>query len=230
MLASIHKKNIQILPSDHYLGNAVEVAQTLLGMLLIRNYQGMQLGGIITEVEAYQGEEDQGCHAKAGFTQRTRVMYGPPGNAYIYFTYGMHWMLNAVTGAVGKPAAVLIRSIHPIFGLETMRILRPGGLSKPGNVLQKGWTDGPAKICQAMGLDGTLNGTNLCDPEGELWIGDAGIQIPTEWINTTPRIGLFSVPEPWKSIPWRWVVKPEMTMELMKASSDKACCIQQHRR
>ena len=85
------------------------VARELLGMRLVRCLNGERLAGIILETEAYHGQEDLACHARAGHTARTAVMYGPPGRAYIYFTYGMHWCLNCVTGDVGFPAAVLIR-------------------------------------------------------------------------------------------------------------------------
>ena len=104
-------------------------------------------------------------------------MYGPPGHAYIYFTYGMHWMLNAVTGPEGSPAAVLIRGIEPVIGLDVMRSLRPQPKSSQPGALHKGWTDGPAKLCQALALNGTLNGINLCDGKTDLWIADAGIEV-----------------------------------------------------
>ena len=114
--------------------------------------------GSITEAEAYQGEDDLGCHAHAGKTRRNAVMYGPPGFAYVYFTYGMHWMLNAVTGAEGSPAAVLIRAIRPLEGQAWMAANRPRLAGKPG------WLDGPAKLTQALAIDGSLNGVDLCDP------------------------------------------------------------------
>jgi DNA-3-methyladenine glycosylase len=199
---------IQVLPREFYLPLAVDVAPHLLGKVLVRRHTSGLLAGVITEAEAYQGEEDLGCHAKAGLTPRTRVMYGPPGRAYVYFTYGMHWMLNAVACPQGTPAAVLIRAIYPILGLAQMKALRPTGYPKPGHDLQSGWTDGPAKLTQSFGIDQTLNDTDLCDPNGELWIGDAGFDFNPGWILNGPRIGLYTVPEPWKSKPWRWWVDP----------------------
>jgi DNA-3-methyladenine glycosylase len=197
----------EILPVDFYSRSALETARNLIGKLLVRRYLGQLIGGVIIETEAYQGEEDLGCHAKAGLTPRTKIMYGPPGHAYIYFTYGMHWMLNAVTCPIGSPAAVLIRGIEPVYGLDIMHSLRQQPpTSKPGS-LNKGWTDGPAKLCQALSLDGKLNGINLCDGNSDIWISNTGFDVPENEISRTPRIGMNNVPEPWKSIPWRFLWK-----------------------
>jgi DNA-3-methyladenine glycosylase len=152
------------------------------------------------EAEAYQGEEDLACHAKAGRTSRTAVMYGPPGHAYIYFTYGMHWMLNVVCQPEGLPAAVLIRAIAPLEGLDFIAARRPGRARAI-------WTDGPAKLCQALEIDGRLNGIDLREPEGELWI-EPGEAVADDRVRATPRIGIGGVPEPWLTIPWRFVVSP----------------------
>lgn len=177
----------------------LKVARALLGARLVRLDQGQLLAGIITETEAYIGEEDQGCHAKAGLTPRTRVMYGQPGYAYIYFTYGMHWMFNCVCEQAGFPAAVLIRSIQPIEGLDVIAARR-------SNQPKAHWTDGPAKLCQAFNIDGSLNGYDLCQPNGVLFI-EAGSEIPDSCVTSGPRVGLMNVPEPWKSIPWRFLTQ-----------------------
>lgn len=176
---------------------ATEVAPGLLGCRLVRRLDGQRMAGIITEAEAYQGEEDLGCHASHGRTPRTAVMYGPPGHAYIYFTYGMHWMLNAVTCAEDCPAAVLLRTIQPVEGLDLMARLRPNLARLPH------WLDGPAKLTQALALDRLLNGADLCDPQGELFI-EPGELATADKVIAGPRVGLFTVPEPWKSIPWRF--------------------------
>ena len=105
-----------ILPRSFYDRPAPQVAPQLVGCRLVRIYNGRRLAGLITETEAYQGEEDLACHARVGLTPRTEPMYGPPGHAYIYFTYGMHWLLNAVTDKEGVPAAVLIRGLLPTEG------------------------------------------------------------------------------------------------------------------
>jgi DNA-3-methyladenine glycosylase len=173
------------------------VARDLLGKRLVRMLDGERLAGIICETEAYRGEEDLACHARAGRTLRTQVMYGPPGHAYVYFTYGMHWMLNFVCGPPGFPAAVLLRAILPTEGLETIAARRAG--QKP-----KQWTNGPAKICQSLGIDSNLNGHPLFNLQSELWVETAP-SIPDEWVKIGPRIGIPNVPEPWRSKPWRFL-------------------------
>ncbi len=185
---------VKILPRKFYAQPTLTVARGLLGARLVRILDGVRLSGIIIETEAYIGEDDLGCHAKAGKTKRTAVMYGPPGHAYVYFTYGNHWMLNAVTEREGFPAAVLIRAIEPVEGIEIM-LQRRGGRD----------TYGPGKLAQAMDIDGMLNGIDMCTQESGLWI-EAGKSIPDAEVVTGPRVGLYSVPEPWKSIPWRFRV------------------------
>jgi DNA-3-methyladenine glycosylase len=180
------------LPQEFYDHPTLTIARALLGMRLVRILDGVRLTGIIIETEAYVGEADLGCHARSGQTRRNLVMYGPPGHAYVYFTYGMHWMLNAVTERAGFPAAVLIRAIQPLEGLEVIFLRRQGRD-----------TFGPAKLTQALAIDGTLNGADLCDPLSNLRI-EAGAPVTQADIITGPRVGLNTVPEPWKSMPWRF--------------------------
>lgn len=171
------------------------VARELIGARLVRISDGAKLVGLITETEGYVGEEDLACHAKAGRTPRTAVMYGAPGHAYVYFTYGNHWMLNVVTEREGFPAAVLIRAIQPIEGAEVMSARR-GGRD----------TFGPGKLCQALGITKSENGVDLTGPGSGLWI-EAGVSVPDSLVTKGPRVGLNTVPEPWKSKPWRFMVK-----------------------
>jgi DNA-3-methyladenine glycosylase len=186
-----------ILPRDFYNRPALLVARELLGMRLVRYEQGQRLAGLIVETEAYRGEEDLGCHCKAGRTPRTKVMYGPPGHAYVYFTYGMHWMLNSVVEQKDYPAAVLIRSILPTEGLGMIAARR-------GSQPARYWTNGPGKICQALGIEKSFNGVDLCVSTSNLWV-EAGRPISDESVTTGPRVGLNNVPEPWKSKPWRFL-------------------------
>jgi DNA-3-methyladenine glycosylase len=188
--------NTPTLPHSFYDRPTLVVTRELLGMHVVRVLEGTRLSGIIIEAEAYIHEEDLACHARAGRTKRTAVMYGPPGHAYVYFTYGNHWMLNAVTEQENCPAAVLIRAIAPQEGRELMLARRHGRD-----------TLGPGKLTQALGIDGRLNGIDLCDPASELRI-EKGNPFKDEDVLTGPRVGLFTVPEPWKSLPWRFRVDP----------------------
>ncbi len=183
------------LPREFYARPTLAVARDLLGMRLVRLQDGIQLSGIITEAEAYIGQEDLACHAHSGKSLRNAVMFGPPGHAYVYFTYGMHWMLNAVTERQDFPAAVLLRAIQPLEGVQIISARRQGRD-----------TFGPAKLTQALGIDGALNGIDLCSPASGLWI-EPGAPLPASAVLTGPRVGLYTVPEPWKSKPWRFRVK-----------------------
>jgi DNA-3-methyladenine glycosylase len=156
----------------------------------------VRLSGLITEVEAYIGSDDKACHAKAGRTIRNQSMWGAPGHAYIFFTYGIHWMLNVVTEHAGFPAAILIRAIEPQEGLERMRINRGGRSDLP-------LADGPAKLCQALEIDGRLDGHDLCAVDSQVFIERSSRNAAARVI-TGPRIGLNAVPEPWLSMPWRF--------------------------
>jgi DNA-3-methyladenine glycosylase len=187
------------LERDFFSKPTTQVARELLGARLVRMEDDLRLSGVIVETEAYRGEEDQGCHARAGLTPRTQVMYGAPGHAYIYFTYGMHWMLNFVTEEAGFPAAVLIRAVLPLEGQEVLAARRKG---QPSHL----WTNGPAKLCQAFGIRGELNGIDLCNAQAHIFV-EHGQPIPDSSVTIGPRVGLNNVPEPWRSIPWRYRVK-----------------------
>lgn len=189
----------QPLPVNFYARPTLAVARDLLGCRLVRILNGVRLVGVITETEAYVGEDDLGCHAKAGRTKRTEPMYGPPGRAYVYFTYGMHWMLNAVTEAEGFPAAVLIRAVETVDGLRVVE-------SRRAKAKKADWTNGPAKLTAAFGIDSQQNKTDLTQTDSGLWI-EPGIVISDLSVTSGPRVGLYSVPEPWKSVNWRFMAK-----------------------
>ena len=179
--------------------DTVQVARDLLGKELVRLKGEIRISGIISETEAYRGEDDLACHARAGRTPRQEIMFGPPGRAYIYFLYGMHWMLNFVTERDGSPGAVLIRAIKPLDGMDIISRRRNG---RP----REQWTDGPAKLCQALDIDGRFNGINICSPGVEIFVIERPGIDPGQ-IRTSPRIGLDSVPEPWRSMPWRFILE-----------------------
>jgi len=194
------------LGQDFYARPARQVAVDLLGKRLVRVLDGRRVSGIIVEVEAYcDGEErDLACHGDRANngrpTPRTQVMFGPAGYAYVYFTYGMHWMFNIVTGQPGEANAVLVRALEPVEGEEVMALNR--GRERP----RSEWTNGPAKLAQALAIDKKLNGANLFESGGVIWIED-GPSVASDILGVGPRIGLGKTPEPWFSIPWRYWIK-----------------------
>jgi len=196
-LSIVLRQNKMILPQSFYNRPTLIVARELLGAKLIRILDGQKLTGIISETEAYIGEEDLACHAKAGLTKRTAPMYGEAGHAYVYFTYGNHWTLNAVTEQEGFPAAVLIRAIQPIEGIEIMMKRRQGRD-----------TLGPGKLTQAMGITNNENHILLTNKRSGLWI-EAGNYVSDKNVKTSPRVGLNKTPEPWLSMPWRFLFQPD---------------------
>lgn len=189
----------------------------MLGQRLVRlESDGSRTAGIIVEAEAYVGQDDLGCHASAGKTQRNAVMFGPPGHAYVYFTYGMHWMLNLVCEPADNPAAVLLRAVLPTEGVDRIRARRSAWRKRrqvstalPDRLL----SDGPAKLAQAFAIDARWNGHDLCQPGSRLFIERGH---PAGSVTTGPRVGLNSVPEPWKSIPWRFLVPRQRYPELVR--------------
>ena len=183
------------LSPNFYNRPTLTVARELIGARLVRILDGIKLVGIITETEAYISQKDLACHAKAGLTARTALMFGEPGHAYVYFTYGSHWMLNVVTEREGFPAAVLIRAIQPIEGVEIMSARRSGRD-----------TFGPGKLTQAMGITKSENGADLTETTNGLWI-EAGVKVPNSLVTKGPRVGLNNTPEPWLSKPWRFLVR-----------------------
>ncbi len=198
--ARAHPRAGQRVPRDWLARPATLVAHDLLGARLVRREpDGQRTTGIIVETEAYGPEQDLGCHCRSGPTPRARVLYGPPGLAYVYFTYGMHWLFNVVVDAAGTPAAVLVRALWPEEGLARMARRRHG---RP----RRHWTDGPAKLCQALDIDGRFHGLDLTATDAPLFLEFAW-QFPAQAVTQGPRVGLNTVPEPWRSVPWRWRVR-----------------------
>jgi DNA-3-methyladenine glycosylase len=185
-----------IISSEFYNRQVTQVARDLLGKSLVRVLSGRRVSGIITETEAYDGMQDLACHARVGKTKRNAVMFGLAGHAYVYFTYGMHWCLNVVSGAQDYPAAVLIRAIEPQEGLDIIAINR-------GKFARKNWTNGPAKLTQALQINQLQNGLDITRPDGNLWV-ESGLVLNENVVKTGPRIGIANTPEPWRSIPWRF--------------------------
>jgi DNA-3-methyladenine glycosylase len=181
------------LPHAFYHRAPVEVARDLLGKTLWRRSETGLAAGIIVETEAYSGVDDPASHAWRGRTQRNAVMFGPPGHAYVYFTYGMHHCLNAVTGPTGQASAVLLRAIEPIVALELMRERRGA------YILDRDLARGPGRLCQALGITTADDGTDLAGDA--LWISET-LDAPDLLIVATPRIGITRAAER----PWRFVI------------------------
>jgi DNA-3-methyladenine glycosylase len=189
MLSAEHR-----LPWEFYARDTTTVARALLGQRLVRVLGDQRLSGLIRETEAYGGPDDLASHAYRR-TPRSAIMYGPPGVAYVYFIYGMHHCLNAVTENEGQPGAVLIRSISPAEGIERLRENRPG-------VSDRHLADGPGKVCQAFAITVALNGIDLTR-NSELFIA-AGELVDARETTTSPRIGVHGDEET-KTRPWRFV-------------------------
>ena len=181
------------LPPSFYDRPTEAVARELLGAVLEHRTADGTVRGRIVETEAYLGPHDPACHAAAGLTDRTRFLFGPPGRAYVYFIYGMHWCFNAVTREEGHGSAVLIRAVEPISGLEHMR--RRRDVERDVDL-----TSGPARLCDAFGIDKEQNGVRL--NRGPLRIL-SGLQVPDEDVLVTPRIGIRKAAD-W---PLRFLVK-----------------------
>lgn len=186
------------LPRQFYAQHATQVARELLGALLIRRLpSGALISARIVETEAYSGVDDLASHGRAKRTPRNLPMYGAPGHAYVYLAYGIHWLLNVVAEPVDAPAAVLIRAVEPLTGLEHIAARRNGRD-------QRAWTSGPARLTVALAIDGTHNTLDLTTTAHGLWIA-AGAPVPDSAVRTGARIGLGKrVTEPWLSMPWRW--------------------------
>jgi len=181
------------LPPSFYDRSTEQVARDLLGAILECHSAEGVVSGRIVETEAYLGEHDLACHAAAGRTARTEPLYGPPGLAYVYFIYGMYWCFNAVTRAEHEPSAVLVRAVEPVRGIDIMRQRRPH--AKRDIDL----TNGPGKLCLALGIDSRLNAIPLDRPP---LLIRAGAPVPDREVTVTPRIGIRRCAD-W---PLRWFV------------------------
>lgn len=174
------------LAAAFYARPTAEVARGLLGHLLVSDIGGRRTVGRIVETEAYLGPHDPACHAYGHRrTPRTEALYGAPGTAYVYFTYGMHWCLNAVTERREYPAAVLIRALEPLEGVAVMRRRR-------GAVADRALCAGPARLCEALGISGAQNGVTLADGSPLRVVRDYRRRPE---IRITPRVGITQAAE-----------------------------------
>ena len=200
-------------------GDTTDAAQALLGSRLVRRSEragappegavAPRRVGRIVEVEAYIGEDDLASHARMGRTARNAVMFGDPGVAYVYLVYGMYNCLNVVTEAAPRPAAVLIRAVEPVAGVEEMRMARArqgrGGQTARA-VPEARIATGPGLVAAAFDIDRRHTGIDLCDPASPLHLELAPVGEPAPDIVATGRIGIAYAGEPWASVPWRFLV------------------------
>jgi DNA-3-methyladenine glycosylase len=185
-------------------GDSLAAGRALLGARLVREPDAAvpdRREGRIVEVEAYIGREDRASHARMGPTTRNLPMFGPPGVAYVYLVYGMHHCLNVVTEAVGRPAALLIRAVEPIAGLDAMRAARGGA-----RVADHRLAAGPGSVGAAFGIDRSFSGMDLCDPTAPLHLAPRPEDEPEPSVVAGPRVGIAYAGEPWTSVPWRLAV------------------------
>jgi DNA-3-methyladenine glycosylase len=190
------------LPRAFYARPTLDVARDLLGLVLVHKRRGVLTSGVIVEVEAYIGENDPACHAAPGPTRRNAPLYGTPGHAYVYLNYGIYSLVNVVTEASGSPAAVLIRALEPLEGIDVMRRRRARAakgrraLPNAGALPPDGICRGPGNLTMAMGISLAENRLDLLGDR--LYVEDRGLRVgPIAW---GPRIGIrVGTDAPWRA-------------------------------
>jgi DNA-3-methyladenine glycosylase len=185
------------LPRSFYDGPVLRVARAMIGKVLVHVMDDGVVAGRIVECEAYRGPEDLAAHSAGGRrTRRTEVMFGPPGRAYMFLLYGMHWAFNVVVGPQGRPHAVLVRAVEPLVGAERMAARR--GLPVDSARL----TSGPGKLCAALGLDGAAYGVDLAAsaPPPAIFLSEGAARAP---IARSPRVNV-DYAGAWAARPWRF--------------------------
>jgi DNA-3-methyladenine glycosylase len=185
-------RHVRVLAHSFYARPTLKVATDLLGKVLVHRTRDGMTSGVIVETEAYIGEDDPACHASFGRTARSEPLFGPPGFAYVYLNYGVHYLMNAVTEADGYPGAVLIRALQPLDGVALMKKRRaPDGRDIDDHALCRG----PGNLTRALGI--TLKDNRLDLAASKLTIEDRGISVGK--IATGPRIGIrVAVEKPWR--------------------------------
>ena len=197
-------------------GPTVDAGRALLGARLVREDASGRRVARIVEVEAYVGEEDAASHARFGRTARNSVMYEGPGTAYVYLVYGMHDCLNIVTEPVGRPAALLVRAVEPLEGIELMRRSREtrsrarhrtsATAAAPDRLSDIRLASGPGLVCAAFDIDRSLTGADLLDPAAAVRLEPRPSDEPAPTIVAGPRVGVGYAGEPWRSRPWRLAI------------------------
>ncbi len=206
-----------LLPREFFSCTAVEVAPRLLGCVLESWSAEGVVAVALTEVEAYAGEADPASHAYRGRTARNMVMFGEPGHAYVYFTYGMHFCVNLVCQPEGTASAVLLRAGAVVAGATLARVRRGAGRRAGADGLaDRDLARGPARLCQALGIDRSLDGADVCDAGSVLRIR-TGTAAPGSAVRTGPRVGVSSA----ASVPWRFWLAGEPTVSVYRAHAPR---------
>lgn len=193
-----------VLPRTFYQRPVLDVARDLLGRVVEHGDVQIRL----SEVEAYAGRRDPGSHAFRGTTPRNAVMFGPPGHAYVYFSYGMHWCMNLVCRPAGTAEAVLLRAGAVVAGLPTARARRPG-------VRDRDLARGPARLTRTLAIDGSLDGTDVVSGAVQVLVG---LPVADEVVRTGPRVGVVAGAE----LPWRFWIDGEPTVSAYRPAARRA--------
>ena len=206
-----------LLPRSFFAASSVEVAPRLLGCVLSSSVGGGEVAVALTEVEAYTGETDPASHAYRGQTRRNGVMYGAPGHAYVYFTYGMHFCVNLVCQPEGTASAVLLRAGAVVTGADLAgqrrSARRPGG----GPVAGRDLARGPARLCLAMAIDRTLDGVDVCAAASPVRIYAGADGTVGDVIRSGPRVGVSQA----ATVPWRFWIDGEPSVSAYRAHTPR---------
>ena len=201
----------KLLPPAFYRRDPREVAPQLLNKLLVAD-DGRR--GRIVEVEAYCGAEDPAAHSYRGRTARNASMFGPGGHLYVYFTYGMHWCANVVTGVEGEASAVLLRAGEVVDGRETAAARRPG-------IAERDWARGPARLALSLGLTGEHTGLDACEVGGPASFHAPTQHVPASRIRTGPRVGVAGLGGDAASYPWRFYLDGERSVSAYRPAKPR---------
>ena len=199
------------LERSFFAEDVLDVAPALLGTFLTVGPVTVRL----TEVEAYAGESDPGSHAFRGPTPRTQVMFGRAGHLYVYFTYGMHWCANVVTGSEGHASAVLLRAGEVVAGEEVAAGRRAG-------IARRDWTRGPARLATTLGLRGEDSGADACAEDGRIAFHAPVAHVPAGRIRTGPRVGVSGAGGDATAYPWRFWLADAPSVSVYRAAKPRA--------
>jgi DNA-3-methyladenine glycosylase len=205
-----------LLPRDFFARPSVEVAPDLLGCVLEHETQAGLVAVELTEVEAYAGRSDPASHAYRGKTARNAVMFGPPGHAYVYFTYGMHFCVNLVCLGEHSASAVLLRAGSVLAGGDLARSRR-AGRDAARVVPARDLARGPARLCQALDIDRDSNGADVCAPGSPLRVLPSRAPVRSAIVISGPRVGVTAAAE----VPWRFWLEGEPTVSAYRAHTPR---------